>query len=34
MMNKKDNWVIGKDARISDKARINFSEYFELGREL
>jgi len=28
---KNDNWVIGKDVKISDKARINVSEYFEIG---
>jgi len=30
-MNKKDNWVLGKDVKISDKARINVSEHFEIG---
>jgi len=30
-MEKNDSWVIGEDVRISDKARINVSEYFEIG---
>lgn len=30
-MKKNDNWVIGNNVKISDKARINVSEYFEIG---
>ena len=31
IVNKKGNWVIGKDVKISDRARINVSEHFEIG---
>lgn len=30
-MKKNDNWTLGKDVKISDKARINVAEYFEIG---
>lgn len=30
-MKKNDNWVIGKDVKISNKAQINVSEYFKIG---
>lgn len=30
-MEKNNNWTIGKDVRINNKARINVSEYFEIG---
>lgn len=30
-MKKNDNWVIGNDVKISEKARINVSEYLEIG---
>lgn len=30
-MKKNNNWVTGKDVKISDKARVNVSEYFEIG---
>jgi len=30
-MNKNNNWVMGKDVKISDKARISVSEYLEIG---
>lgn len=30
-MKKNGNWVIGKNVKVSDKARINVSEHFEIG---
>lgn len=30
-MKKNDNWIIGNDVKISDKVRINVSEYLKIG---